>query len=129
MMSMMRGHYTIELSSINKELATLWEKGNILSQNAIFESKDKALTLHMEKFNKELISKKNLKFEKDKLVFSQGRAYRWDQNPFFGGSRNANFFTESNSQTRFEESHKETDAASLSSIQTKTKDGSQSMTR
>lgn len=74
MMMVLRDLYSVELVNINKELATLWEKGNSLTQNSLLEFKDKELPSHMEKFNKELISKKceNLK---NKMAFLQGRAY------------------------------------------------------
>lgn len=48
-------HYTLELSNLNKDLATLWEKGNSLAQDPLFETSDKALTSHMESFNKDFI--------------------------------------------------------------------------
>lgn len=51
-MFILRGHYATELTSINKEIASLWAKGNTLMHDVLFDTKDKLLTLHMEKFNK-----------------------------------------------------------------------------
>lgn len=118
-MMLLRAHYTTELVKINKELALLWEKGNSLTLDALFESKDKALTAHMERFNKEMISWKNGKFEKDKLAFTQGRGgpIGGTLNHFFGRSRNSNYQKNFTPQNKQNDSDKDTDFSAVSSIQ------------
>lgn len=81
MMLLLREHHQAELVEINKELLELSAKGEKLKHHASFSNRDAALSSLMESYNKDLITRKSKKFDKDKRAFALGNTYKW-------GSRN-----------------------------------------
>lgn len=77
MMDLLKEHHLAELREVNNELAELSSQSLKLKKNEAFPDRDSALNLYMERFNRNLISNKNKKLEKDRKAFQYGKAYRW----------------------------------------------------
>lgn len=78
MMDLLKEQHRKDLSDVNKELEDLFNKSIKLEGLEGFKTRDEARGLYMESFNKNLITSKNKKFEKDLRVFQHGRAYHWN---------------------------------------------------
>lgn len=77
LMELLLEHHLHDIEEIQKELDVLSMKSNHFKTNETFESRNKDLNDHMEKFNKHLIQSKLKKFDKDLRAFKEGRAYSW----------------------------------------------------
>lgn len=74
---MLKKKYSKELSDLDKEIESLKINGHQLVSNMDFQRREKELMHYLENYNKDIVTKKENKFYKDKLAFSGGYAYRW----------------------------------------------------
>lgn len=72
MMEMLTDKYRQDLADLGREIETLRTSGNQLTQNPDFKKKEQDLIQHLERYNKNVVLKKDQKFYKDKLAFSGG---------------------------------------------------------
>lgn len=77
LMGLLIEHYQSEMGVQDTEIQTLWQNTNHLQSSTVFLGTKAVLNEHLDKFNREIISSKELKFIRDKKAFNSGRAYRW----------------------------------------------------
>lgn len=69
--------YKVRYQTIELEIIEFIKPSEPWRSHAQFLEKDIKLKEHFEGFNKNLIKNKDLKFERDKAAFAEGKAYRW----------------------------------------------------
>lgn len=89
MMIILRDKHLTYLVELDKEIENLRISGNHLVSNAEYKKKELELIQHLEKYNKNVILRKDQKFYKDQLAFAGGYAYKWQQN--FNNNGNKTF--------------------------------------
>lgn len=79
MMGLLIEHYQSEMSALDTEIQTLLLNSNHLQASTCFQEKEAVLNDCLDKFKREIISSKELKFLRDKKAFNLGKAYRWSK--------------------------------------------------
>ena len=73
--------YTQDMTILDREIENLNTQFLHLTGNLIFADKCKELKVRLETLNKEIISNKQTKFNKDKAAYAEGYAYKWSTGP------------------------------------------------
>lgn len=109
LIGMLKNKYSKELNDLDKEIESLKINGQQLAANMDFKRREKELMHYLENYNKNIVTKKESKFYKDKLAFSGGYAYRWPR----GQNSRRGRYPRTNKNT--ETSHKSDSEVSVSS--------------
>ncbi|XP_040196441.1 uncharacterized protein LOC120929222 [Rana temporaria] len=80
MMIMLKDKHIIDLAELDREIENLRSSGNHLISSSEYQKKESDLLEHLEKYNKNVIMRKDQKFYKDQLAFAGGYAYKWHHN-------------------------------------------------
>lgn len=80
MMLLLIDEYKTTIAQIDKELEPLYTKLSSLKTHAQYNQQDKELNEHLERFNRDVLIKKENKFLRDSRAFQEFKAYHW-KNP------------------------------------------------
>lgn len=87
MMNTLIDHYNEDIRDLDREIIEFQKQNMSLCAHPKFLAKNTFLREHIEKCNKDLIYKKDIKFIRDKIAFNGKYAYRWPQQ---GGKKTRN---------------------------------------
>lgn len=87
MMTSLNEHYNRDIRDLDIEIIEFQKQNMSLCAYPKFSEKDKLLKEYLEKHNKDLIYKKDMKFIQDKMAFNGKYAYKWPQQ---GGRKGRN---------------------------------------
>lgn len=76
MMNSLIEHYNKDIKDLDNEIIEFQNQNMSLCAHTNFLEKDKLLKEHLEKFNKDLFYKKDIRFIKDKMAFNGKYTYR-----------------------------------------------------
>lgn len=79
MMMSLAEHYNRDIKELDVEIIEFQKQNVSLCTHPKFLEKDKLLKEHLEKYNKDLIYRKDVKFVRDKMAFNGKYAYKWPQ--------------------------------------------------
>lgn len=77
MIALLVDEYKEQLAYINLEIGKLYATNSKNIERNLLKEIEKEIKKHLVIFNQDLISKKEMKFRKDKLAFENNRAYKW----------------------------------------------------
>lgn len=80
LMETLINEYTKRTNALDIEITKICELLKKLRTHQSVTNKEKKLKIHLESFNKDILIKKNHKFQRDKNAFETGKAYKWNQN-------------------------------------------------
>lgn len=81
LMKLLIGEYQSQELDIENDITKLTNTVQHLTKTKEYEIKYKELDANLEKFNRDLISKKEKKMNRDRKAYRNGRAYTWTQPP------------------------------------------------
>lgn len=90
LMKLLVSQYDKDLTQLDTDIERLNVQFQHIKETPAFTAGWQEMRIRLETLNKDIILKKQSKFNKDKLAFSEGRAYRWGGRP-----ANRNFRTKS----------------------------------
>lgn len=77
MLLMLIEHHEAYIENLDKEIAQICDQLKGLEHNECFKTKDLQIKNIIERLNKELVYKKESKFQRDREAYGQGLAYKW----------------------------------------------------
>lgn len=80
LMQILMDEYTKRSSILDIEITKICEQLQKFQAHPSVSIKENKLKIHLESFNKNILTKKNSKFHRDKNAFEAGKAYKWNQN-------------------------------------------------
>lgn len=83
MMNMLIKYYQMELNGFDSELEKMYEKIESMTTTKQYNNKEAELQKYLENLNRNIISNKEKKFNRDKKQFSENKAYRWNRTSGF----------------------------------------------
>lgn len=113
LISMQKTKYNKELNDLDKEIESLKASGHQLATSADFKKRENDLIQYLENYNKNIVTKKDTKFYKDKLAFSGGYAYRWPRGQ--NNRQERQFRTNKNFETPYRSDSEVSASSSVSS--------------
>lgn len=89
-MILLQNEYRQQLMSLDIEINSLYAQLAPLKTHKEYEHFEKNLKEHLESFSKAILIKKEKKYWRDKNVFCEGRAYKWNQDKKFRNNKMSN---------------------------------------
>lgn len=86
-MSLLIDEHQKRLIEIDTNIEKIYSQIKLLQTHSSFQELNEKLKIHIEIFNKSILSKKENNFLRDKQDFQEGRAYKWQQKTSGGGLR------------------------------------------
>lgn len=89
-------HYQTELNTLDQEILHLQTSNETIREHTLFSKRVQEIKEYITKITKDIIYKKQNKLSKDRLAFSEGFAYHWQNIMLRKGSRNHQRATKTN---------------------------------
>lgn len=104
-------HYQTELNTLDQEIFLLQTSNEIIREHTLFSKRVQETKDYITKITKDIIYKKQNKLSKDRLAFSEGFAYHWQNALQRKGSRNYHRVTKINNNYTVTDEDTESDSS------------------